>query len=816
MILLYLALIVFFNFADEFRKLISILIDVSISNPSTESITVLVDIGGGTATGGGVDYKAPTTRAVTFAPGDTTATINVPIIDDDIFESGSGPEDFNVTITSVIAGTATIGSSNTVNTKIYDDGTTDGTTPVDPNNPSLGDDNLAPQAKPDTETLTEDSGSYTESGNVLTNDDLGNVPTQNFTWGSETASYGSITKNVDGTYSYTLNNNDAAVQALGLKSDGTSETLTETFTYSFIDQDGETANSTLTITINGTNDTPVITNGASANGTIATAAEIIERTDNSTITRSGVINFIDIDASDEPTVSAVGWEANEFIYDDNNGVFIGTDPTNSLTDAQKKALSGIFTATNDAGSFEQGTWNINATSTALDFLPEGETITIRYAVQVNDGNNITTSNAANGNEISTSEIRYVEVTITGTNDGIALVNDSASKPEDTTLTGNIFRNDSDDPDSGQALTVENYEVSGIVGTIAAGVTTTLTPDGTNSIGDITLNSDGSYTFVPATNYSGSVPVITANVTNGLAPSDPSYSAGSETLTITVNPVSDAPGLITKNTISTNEDTTVALGSQACAAQNLTGGLSAPTITDNTDLDTSSTSNDTPERIGLVSLTGFRAGTVLDYGGTNPITITSNSQTVRIKLSDVDTVNNPPEQNSSTITMTKAQFESMTLTPPRDDATNMNVRMSVTEYEVNSGGTILSGVAGKSANTTVTVDVKAVTDTSGNNQSGDDFSEFGYKSGESNVDYTNDTLTTTVAEGDTVILPITTSFGDLVYSSNADRENYGFVITGLAEGTVVIFEYVDDNGDTQTIESDPASSNGQALIGMDTA
>ena len=172
----------------------------------------------------------------------------------------------------------------------------------------------------------------------MTNDDLGNVPTQNFTWGSETASYGSITKNVDGTYSYTLNNNDAAVQALGLKSDGTSETLTETFTYSFIDQDGETANSTLTITINGTNDTPVITNGASANGTIATAAEIIERTDNSTITRSGVINFIDIDASDEPTVSAVGWEANEFIYDDNNGVFIGTDPTNSLTDGKPPTI----------------------------------------------------------------------------------------------------------------------------------------------------------------------------------------------------------------------------------------------------------------------------------------------------------------------------------------------------------------------------------------------------------------------------------------------------------------------------------------------
>lgn len=279
----------------------------------------------------------------------------------------------------------------------------------------------------------------------------------------------------------------------------------------------------LTITIKGTNDRPVITNGASANGTIATAADIIEQIDNSTITRSGVINFTDIDASDKPTVSAVGWEANEFIYDDtNNSTFTTANP---LTDAQKQALSDIFTTTNDTNSFTQGTWNINATSTALDFLPEGETITIRYAVQVDDGNNITI--AGGGNEISTSEIRYVEVTITGTNDGIALVNDVVSTREDTTLTGNIFDNDSDDPDFGQALTVESYDVLGMTA-IAPGTTTTLSPDGTNAIGSITVNSDGSYTFVPAANYSGSVPVITANVTNGLAPSDPSYSAGPET------------------------------------------------------------------------------------------------------------------------------------------------------------------------------------------------------------------------------------------------------------------------------------------------
>ena len=772
---------------------------VSISNPSTEDTVIEVTISDG-STEGSADYTAPVTQSVTIPAGQTTVDVSVPIVNDNLFE---GPEDFTVTVTDITSNNATIGPDDSVTTTIYDDGTTDGTTPVDPNDPSLGDDNLTPQASPDTETLTEDSGPFTASDNVLTNDDLGNTPTQSFTWGSETASYGSITKNIDGTYSYTLNNNDARVQALGLKSDGTSETLTEVFTYSFIDEDGESADSTLTITINGTNDRPVITNGASANGTIATAADIIEQIDSSTITRSGVINFTDIDASDKPTISALGKDANEFLYDENgNSTFNSANP---LTDAQKQALSDIFTTTNDTNSFTQGTWNINATSTALDFLPEGETITIRYAVQVNDNKGVDT--ATNGNEISTSEIRYVEVTITGTNDGIALVNDVVSTREDTTLTGNIFNNDSDDPDFGQALTVESYDVLGMTA-IAPGTTTTLSPDGTNAIGSITVNSDGSYTFVPAANYSGSVPVITANVTNGLAPSDPSYSAGSETLTIMVNPVSDAPRLAANKTVITQEDTTVALD------------LKSPIVRDRTDLDASNTSNDTPERIGLVNLSGFRAGTVLDYDG-GTINISTNSQTVRIRLSDVDTVNNPPNFNASTtITMTKAQFESMTLTPPRDDATNMNVRMSVTEYEVNNAGDRISvdstgavvttggtPIAGATSNTTITVNVQAVTDTSGNNQSGDDASQFGYV-GSTGVN--GNTYTVSANEGDYITLPIATTFGDLVgNAANGSRETYGFVINNLLPGSTVEFTPAGSTTATEYL----VGPSGTVLIGV---
>ncbi|WP_207804092.1 VCBS domain-containing protein [Psychrobacter sp. JCM 18903] len=108
-----------------------------------------------------------------------------------------------------------------------------------------------------------------------------NTPTQDLTWGSETANYGSVTKNADGSYSYTLNNASANVQALAKDQE-----VTEVFTYTITDQDGQTSTSSLTITITGTNDRPVITNGATAAGVID-SKQIVEQTDKISITQSG-------------------------------------------------------------------------------------------------------------------------------------------------------------------------------------------------------------------------------------------------------------------------------------------------------------------------------------------------------------------------------------------------------------------------------------------------------------------------------------------------------------------------------------------------
>ncbi|MEM9726578.1 MAG: cadherin domain-containing protein, partial [Pseudomonadota bacterium] len=124
--------------------------------------------------------------------------------------------------------------------------------------------NDGPAANDDSASIAEDAASV--SGDVLANDtdpDIaaglpdrltvaevagvsGNVGS------SVTGTHGDLTLNGDGSYSYTLDNSDPAVQALNI-----GDTLTDTFSYTVTDEHGATSTATLTITVTGTNDGPV-------------------------------------------------------------------------------------------------------------------------------------------------------------------------------------------------------------------------------------------------------------------------------------------------------------------------------------------------------------------------------------------------------------------------------------------------------------------------------------------------------------------------------------------------------------------------------
>ncbi|MEN3068225.1 retention module-containing protein, partial [Uliginosibacterium sediminicola] len=105
---------------------------VTLSTPSALPVTVSYNTSNGTATSGS-DFTT-STGTLTFAPGETSKTITVPITNDTVYE---GPETFTVNLTTPT--NATIGTPTTTVT-IHDDGTgtvPPGTTPDD-DRPAVG------------------------------------------------------------------------------------------------------------------------------------------------------------------------------------------------------------------------------------------------------------------------------------------------------------------------------------------------------------------------------------------------------------------------------------------------------------------------------------------------------------------------------------------------------------------------------------------------------------------------------------------------------------------------------------------------------
>jgi hypothetical protein len=120
------------------------------------------------------------------------------------------------------------------------------------------------------------------------------------------------------------------------------------------------------------------------------------------------------------------------------------------------------------------------------------------------------------------------ITVTAVNDSPVAVNDDNQvTPEDTPIIGNVLANDSDP--EGNPITVSQFTVAGVSGTFAAGQTATIP-----GVGTIVINSDGSYVFTPAANYSGAVPVITYTAADSYGGSD------TANLGLAVTPVNDAP------------------------------------------------------------------------------------------------------------------------------------------------------------------------------------------------------------------------------------------------------------------------------------
>jgi VCBS repeat-containing protein len=186
------------------------------------------------------------------------------------------------------------------------------------------------------------------------------------------------------------------------------ETLTLTY-LARVDNNYAPSNETtfvpFTIVITGTNDKPTLS---------ATGGEITERigTGNTVIdTVTGTVTFADVDLTDRPVVSAAISTTEPFRYYDAEG----NDVTSTLTEAQRAAILAVVVpldVTQTAGNTHNGTasWTYSVEDSKFDFIAKGETLTLNYVAQVDDGH---------GGVVSTPitvTIHGADVVVIGTND----------------------------------------------------------------------------------------------------------------------------------------------------------------------------------------------------------------------------------------------------------------------------------------------------------------------------------------------------------------------------------------------------------------
>ena len=113
---------------------------------------------------------------------------------------------------------------------------------------------------------------------------------------------------------------------------------------------------------------------------------------------------------------------------------------------------------------------------------------------------------------SVSNVATVTIAVNAVNDAPVAVNDAATTPEETAVSGNVLTNDTD---------------------VDAGTTLTATLVANASNGTATLGSDGAFTYTPNANFSGT-DSFTYTASDGTAISNIA------TVTITVTAVNDAP------------------------------------------------------------------------------------------------------------------------------------------------------------------------------------------------------------------------------------------------------------------------------------
>ncbi|TYK66493.1 VCBS domain-containing protein, partial [Colwellia echini] len=241
----------------------------------------------------------------------------------------------------------------------------------------------------DTSVTEDDASNNTATGTISVFD----VDTGEGTLLSSTASYGTVVVDGTGVWEYSLDDSNAAVQALP---DG--ETLTDTIT--FTSDDGTTE--TQTITITGSND--------AADITVTASDTSVTEDDASNNTAIGTVSVSDIDTGEGTLVSSTASYGTVVV--DGTGVWeYSLDDSNAAVQALPagQTLVDTITFTSDDGTTETQTITINGT----DDVP---TISGDFTGSVTEDESflLSTSGDLNASGGDAGENNFQEASLSGT------------------------------------------------------------------------------------------------------------------------------------------------------------------------------------------------------------------------------------------------------------------------------------------------------------------------------------------------------------------------------------------------------------------
>nr|WP_258406989.1 Ig-like domain-containing protein [Shewanella rhizosphaerae] len=613
----------------------------------------------------------------------------------------------------------------------------------------------------DSNTVTEDT---VATGNVLDNDsDIDSelsvvsfsVDGQTVTAGTTVeVEGGSLVINADGTYTFTPNDNWNGSVPVITYTTNTGESATLTINVTPVDDPSILANDSNTIAEDTVATGNVLDNDSDIDNELSVATFTVDGEDTvynagESVELEGGILVLNADGSYTFTPND-NWNGSVPVvtYTTNTGdsatLTINVTPVNDDFTDDNEVINVNEDSGATTGNVIDGT-SVDGELSVQSFSIDGVTgpFTLGQAVNINGVGSFTLNAdgsysftpAANYNgpvpvityvltDGSSTDTSTLTITVDPVNDDFTDDNEVINVNEDSgATTGNVIDGTSVDGE----LSVQSFSIDGVTGPFTLGQAVNI-----NGVGSFTLNADGSYSFTPAANYNGPVPVITYVLTDG-------SSTDTSTLTITVDPVND-DFTDDNEVINVNEDS----------------GATTGNVIDGTSVD----GELSVQSFSIDGVTGpFTLGQAVNINGVGSFTLNADGS---YSFTPAANYNGPVPVITYVLTdgsSTDTSTLTITVTPDNTDVANDAI--TVAEDTVASGNVLSNDEAGNTSVVSFTLD----TDGNGSQES--------------------------FTAGDSVTL----AGGVLVVNSNG---SYSFTPNQDWNGSVPVVTYTTNTGETATL------------------